>query len=76
MSLRGDHAAEQAIVDGSEDVVALLVEHKAANTREHPLAQDWLWPSYSRRTEGRDRIDLWSSRNEVATVVSLLCFGR
>lgn len=34
----------------------------------HPLAQGWLWPSYSRRAEGRGRIDLWSSRNEVAVV--------
>lgn len=35
---------------------------------KHPFAKGWLWPSYSRRAEGLDRIDLWSSRNEVAMV--------
>jgi hypothetical protein len=28
----------------------------------------WTWPSVSRRAPGRERIDLWSSRNEVARV--------
>lgn len=33
-----------------------------------PGAIGWVWPSVSRRTPGRERIDLWSSRNEVAMV--------
>lgn len=33
-----------------------------------PGAEGWVWPSVSRRAGGRDRIDLWSSRNEVASV--------
>lgn len=34
----------------------------------HPLATGWYWPSVSRRAPGRECIDLWSSRNEVAVV--------
>jgi hypothetical protein len=33
-----------------------------------PGAKEWVWPSVSRRTPGREKIDLWSSRNEVASV--------
>jgi hypothetical protein len=33
-----------------------------------PGAIGWVWPSVSRRAPGRGRIDLWSSRNEVAVV--------
>lgn len=33
-----------------------------------PGAMGWVWPSVSRREPGRERIDLWSSRNEVAAV--------
>ncbi|MGR5146471.1 hypothetical protein ACQKP8_08005 [Photobacterium alginatilyticum] len=41
---------------------------------EHPnmaklsLANGWFWPSVSKRAEGRELIDLWSSDNEVASV--------
>jgi hypothetical protein len=31
-------------------------------------ANEWIWPSVSRRAAKRDLIDLWSSRNEVAIV--------
>jgi hypothetical protein len=31
-------------------------------------ARGWIWPSVSRRAPGRERIDLWSSWNEVAAV--------
>lgn len=34
----------------------------------HPLTSGWTWPSVSRRATGRNIIDLWSSRNEVAVV--------
>jgi hypothetical protein len=34
----------------------------------HPGALGWTWPFVSRRAPGRDRIDLWSSHNEVAIV--------
>lgn len=37
----------------------------------HPLALGWTWPSVSRRANGRDDIDLWSSHNEVAIVRSV-----
>jgi hypothetical protein len=33
-----------------------------------PGAVGWIWPSVSRRAPGRGKIDLWSSRNEVAIV--------
>ena len=36
--------------------------------RAHPLGHGWIWPSVSRRARGREVIDLWSSRNEVAIV--------
>lgn len=41
----------------------------AATIAMHPLAHGWIWPSYSRRAPGRECIDLWSSRNEVAVVM-------
>jgi len=31
-----------------------------------PGVEHWLWPYVSRRAPGRDSIDIWSSRNEVA----------
>jgi hypothetical protein len=55
--------------------LALRIMNDTANEptlAKHPLAQGWLWPSYSRRAEGRERIDLWSSRNEVAVVTGTL----
>jgi hypothetical protein len=36
--------------------------------QRHPFARGWQWPSVSKRANGRDEIDLWSSRNEVAIV--------
>jgi hypothetical protein len=41
---------------------------EAVTIYKHPNAQGWIWPFVSRRAAGRDKIDLWSSRNEVATV--------
>lgn len=35
-----------------------------------PGAHEWIWPSVSRRAPGRDFIDVWSSRNEVARITS------
>lgn len=37
---------------------------------QHPLAQGWIWRSVSRRAEGREYIDLWSSHNEVGIVIN------
>lgn len=36
--------------------------------RQHPSVKGWVWPFVSRRAVGRNKIDLWSSRNEVAVV--------
>jgi len=33
---------------------------------QHPLAKNWIWPYVSKRAPQQDRINLWSSRNEVA----------
>jgi hypothetical protein len=43
-------------------------ENSAPRILPVPGAKEWVWPSVSRRAAGRERIDLWSSRNEVALV--------
>ncbi|UJR86042.1 Hypothetical protein I5071_81230 [Sandaracinus amylolyticus] len=40
-----------------------------------PGARSWRWPSVSRRAPNRDRIDLWSSRNEVAVIMGAADVG-
>lgn len=42
-------------------------QHKAAICKIEE-AEGWIWPSVSKRAHGRDKIQLWSSDNEVALV--------
>lgn len=39
-----------------------------SRVHKHPNAEGWVWPYVSRRAPGREKIDLWSSHNEVALV--------
>ena len=41
---------------------------KIPHILKHPDANGWIWPSVSTRAIGRNKIDIWSSRNEVAIV--------
>ncbi|MDC6166025.1 hypothetical protein [Paucibacter sp. XJ19-41] len=51
----------------------LAIRHQQASSgkegiKHHPLANNWLWKSVSRRAKGIEAIDIWSSRNEVGIV--------
>lgn len=45
-----------------------LPQEEPVAIHKHSNAQGWIWPFVSRRATGREKIDLWSSRNEVALV--------
>ncbi|MBL1459126.1 MAG: hypothetical protein COA34_014920 [Methylophaga sp.] len=44
------------------------LERAEISMRMHPLANSWIWPFVSRRAPQMSDINLWSSRNEVATL--------
>lgn len=61
---------------GSFQIAVRLSDQESVEPKLLKIGQSWTMPSVSRRWEGRSEIDLWTSDNRIARLVSPNVFAR